>query len=177
MTETAHKVLAASDREDQLSEEFLTVKEFAVRYGVHIQTVYSAIRYGRFKFPIRRVSDGGRIEILIDVAHYGRGVERSPMGVYFIASGAFVKIGMSSDVLQRVHAIAQATPHHVQPLGYIPTKSSPEAVELERAWHQRFAEYRHRPEWFHASEALLNAIAAESLPWPAVSRESITKSA
>ena len=28
------------------AEDFLTVKQYAVRYNVHIQTVYSAIRHG-----------------------------------------------------------------------------------------------------------------------------------
>ena len=33
--------------DDEADEELLTVKEYAERFRVHEQTVYSAIRYGR----------------------------------------------------------------------------------------------------------------------------------
>lgn len=35
-------------------EALLTVKEYADLTRVHVQTVYTAIRYGRFVFPILR---------------------------------------------------------------------------------------------------------------------------
>lgn len=37
----ARDVIAASER-----EELLTVKEYADLFGIHVQTVYSAIRFG-----------------------------------------------------------------------------------------------------------------------------------
>lgn len=41
--------------EQEAFNELLTVKEYATRYGLHVQSVYSAIRYRRFKLPIVRL--------------------------------------------------------------------------------------------------------------------------
>lgn len=38
-------------------DELLTVKEYADLHRVHVQTVYSAIRYGRFKYEVLRPTE------------------------------------------------------------------------------------------------------------------------
>lgn len=44
----AEQVIQESHREERLASELrLTVKEYAARHGLHVQTVYTAIRYGR----------------------------------------------------------------------------------------------------------------------------------
>jgi len=35
-----------SPLDEQHEEDWLTVKQYAARYGLHIQTVYTAIRFG-----------------------------------------------------------------------------------------------------------------------------------
>lgn len=43
------------DAEDFVCDELLTVQQYADRYGIHVQTVYTAIRkgYRLFGVPIR----------------------------------------------------------------------------------------------------------------------------
>lgn len=46
MTDDARDPVDQS-RQEEVDKELLTVKQYAARFGVHVQTVYSAIRYGR----------------------------------------------------------------------------------------------------------------------------------
>jgi predicted DNA-binding transcriptional regulator AlpA len=50
--ELSDQLLAAAKAEER--ETLLTVKEYAARYGLHIQTVYSSIRRGLFPHRIER---------------------------------------------------------------------------------------------------------------------------
>lgn len=59
-------VLASADHEQQRSR-FLTVKEYADTRGLHVQTVYAAIRRGLFPFAVER-SQGDKGAIRIDVS-------------------------------------------------------------------------------------------------------------
>lgn len=43
--------------------EWLTVKEYADMFRLHIQTVYSAVRKGRINHPIERVGRTIRIDV------------------------------------------------------------------------------------------------------------------
>jgi excisionase family DNA binding protein len=43
--------------------EWLTVKEYAEMFRVHVQTVYSAIRLGRLSHPWERVGRSIRIDV------------------------------------------------------------------------------------------------------------------
>lgn len=47
----------------QPSGDWLTVKEYAAMMRVHVQTVYSAIRYERLNHPIERVGRTIRIDV------------------------------------------------------------------------------------------------------------------
>lgn len=90
-----------------------------------------------------------------------------PSGVYFVQSGAFVKIGHASDVVQRVAQAGHAwNPHEVTPLGWLPAPDDRAAFQLERRLHIQFAAHRYRCEWFHAHESLLAFIVAHAQPWP-----------
>jgi excisionase family DNA binding protein len=44
-------------------ERWLTVKEYAARYRLHVQTVYSAIRYDRMPHPVQRFGRTIRIDV------------------------------------------------------------------------------------------------------------------
>ena len=44
-------------------EEWLTVKEYAFARRVHVQTVYSAMRNGQFKYYFERVGRTIRIDV------------------------------------------------------------------------------------------------------------------
>jgi excisionase family DNA binding protein len=46
-----------------MSDELLTVKEYADRHRVHVQTVYSAIRRGLLPHPVTRVGRVIRIDV------------------------------------------------------------------------------------------------------------------
>lgn len=49
------EILDESRGEEAASEELLlTVKEYASRYGLHVQTIYSAIRRGLFPHRVER---------------------------------------------------------------------------------------------------------------------------
>lgn len=56
---------AAAERAIQESrrEEWLTVKEFAFARGLHVQTVYGAMRNGTFRYYFERVGRAIRIDV------------------------------------------------------------------------------------------------------------------
>ncbi len=65
--------------------------------------------------------------------------------VYFIATedGSLVKIGVTTDLMKRFYVIQQGMPIDVKLVGYLDG-----GVEVEKAYHRRFAEYRRKGEWF-----------------------------
>lgn len=87
-------------------------------------------------------------------------------GVYFIASGGFVKIGISMDVVRRSYAIQSANPEVITPLGFIQQPTLLDALQLEGELHQRFWRAFHRGEWFRDDVSIRDFIAANARPWP-----------
>jgi len=88
-------------------------------------------------------------------------------GVYFVQSGAFIKIGVATNVVRRVRDAGWAwNPHEVLPLGWIPEPDGDEAYTLERRLHVLFTEHHHRLEWFHAHQSILDYISAHAKSWP-----------
>lgn len=88
-------------------------------------------------------------------------------GVYFVKSGQFIKIGVATNVVRRVRLAASSwNPHEIEPLGWIHEPDEDDAFTLERKLHVRFAEHRHRGEWFHAHPLLLDFISTSARPWP-----------
>lgn len=69
--------------------------------------------------------------------------------VYFMRTGDFVKIGVTTGMFARYQAIDAATPFMVDILATLPGDQ-----KLERELHQRFAEHRHKYEWFRIEGAL-----------------------
>lgn len=51
-------------------DELLTVKEFAERQRLHVQTIYTAIRYNRLRYRVERVTAGKRAAIRIVVPRF-----------------------------------------------------------------------------------------------------------
>ena len=50
------------------AEVLLTVKEYAALFRRHHQTVYTAIRTGRFKYPLERPTSGRCVLIRVPLA-------------------------------------------------------------------------------------------------------------
>lgn len=88
-------------------------------------------------------------------------------GVYFVQSGAFIKIGVSWHIISRVLNAAWAwNPHEVTPLGWIPQPTEVDTYAVEERIHREFAADHHRGEWFRVSDALLSFIAHNVESWP-----------
>lgn len=89
-----------------------------------------------------------------------QGFPCTPM-VYFVQARTlgFIKIGVTVDIGSRINSIQVGCPDHVDLIGGIADRR---AYHLELALHARFADDRHRGEWFRPSEALLAFIAR----WP-----------
>lgn len=86
-------------------------------------------------------------------------------GVYFIGCGEFVKIGMTACLRGRLWYLERDNPQPLTPLGYIPTPPTGRR-ERELELHQRFAQFRHRREWFRLTPEIKAYIAEHATPWP-----------
>jgi hypothetical protein len=75
------------------------------------------------------------------------------MSVYFIASADLIKIGYSNDVQQRVKGVISMLREGGEFLGCMPG-----GRDLEKHFHQIFADDRVYGEWFKRSERLLAVI-------------------
>lgn len=73
--------------------------------------------------------------------------------VYFIQCGDFIKIGTAIDVGARIRSIRASNPHPIEVLRVIPADDA-----LEKDLHKRFAQSRHRGEWFKPSQDLADFI-------------------
>lgn len=91
-------------------------------------------------------------------------------GVYFVACEGYVKIGLSSNVVQRFRTIQVANPFKVEPLGFIAKSSPLEAEKLEVQLHERFKPERIHGEWFRYSQDLGDFISEHAAPWPVSDR-------
>lgn len=87
-------------------------------------------------------------------------------GVYFLWSHGFVKAGMSCDVVARYRAIQSANPRTIYPLGYIGERNIERLNALEFEVLCALHPDLYRGEWFVCTRAVLDYIAARSVPWP-----------
>lgn len=71
--------------------------------------------------------------------------DRSLTFVYMITDGKFCKIGFAKDLVQRLRALQNATPHDLRLVDAVET-DQPRA--LESFLHGLFAANHHRNEWF-----------------------------
>jgi hypothetical protein len=69
------------------------------------------------------------------------------ISVYLIASGPYLKIGVSENVRRRLEDLMAGNAHEMR---IVMTRSAPRylGMEIEKRLHLRFAAYRHRGEWF-----------------------------
>jgi hypothetical protein len=65
MNDLASQLDHAREEEAASEELLLTVKEYAALKRVHVQTVYIAIRTGRFKLRIEKPTGGRSIRIVV----------------------------------------------------------------------------------------------------------------
>ncbi len=61
---------AEADRLLTVATELITVKEYAARHKVSVQTVYTAIRCHRMKYPVERLFIGPRSPVRIRVPRF-----------------------------------------------------------------------------------------------------------
>jgi hypothetical protein len=78
---------------------------------------------------------------------------RLPNLTYLIRCGDFVKIGITSDIEGRLRALESCNPHTLTVIALLRGGRA-----LERALHKRFAEQRHRDEWFREEGELADWI-------------------
>ena len=81
-------------------------------------------------------------------------------GVYFIASGPFIKIGEAVDPYERMRTFHTANPHGLELLHVIPEDSKYARQRRERELHLLFDELRDPDhlEWFHDHPTLTEFI-------------------
>jgi DNA-directed RNA polymerase specialized sigma24 family protein len=65
----ARAVIGEAEREDALTVEWLSVKEFAARFGMRENSVREAIRRRRLKYRVERLTTGPKGSIRILVPH------------------------------------------------------------------------------------------------------------
>lgn len=85
-------------------------------------------------------------------------------GVYFLASGPYVKIGFARDIHGRIEDLRVGIPFQLECIGIV--RCAPEDLRArEREHHARFAAHRVRGEWFWHKDDLATYIATlEQLP-------------
>jgi hypothetical protein len=79
--------------------------------------------------------------------------------VYFVECDDFIKIGYTESVEDRVRALATATPY---PLTVLATING--SQNTESCLHSRFADARHKGEWFRKTPELLDYIESAKEP-------------
>jgi hypothetical protein len=80
-----------------------------------------------------------------------------PNHVYFIRCGDYVKIGVASCVVSRLRTLEAMNPLPLEVVRVIAGKR-----DVERAFHVRFAAYRHRDEWFRVEGDLADFLGADA---------------
>lgn len=85
--------------------------------------------------------------------------------VYFIETDAYIKIGWTGNLFQRLYDLACAIPTHLTGLGIIALP--PEQCERKEAEiHRMFAFHRHRGEWFQDHPEIRGFIETKCQSWP-----------
>ena len=69
--------------------------------------------------------------------------------IYFVECESFVKIGTTTDIERRLTALATTNPFECRLIGLIEGGRA-----TERELHERFADFRHKGEWFRLTDVL-----------------------
>jgi T5orf172 domain. len=81
-----------------------------------------------------------------------------PTYLYFIKSGAYVKIGISTDPKARIRELSTGNPDQLVLIGKLPFDDRTDAGMEESRWHAKFETERVRGEWFRITPRILSAI-------------------
>ena len=127
------------------SPDFPAVITYQKRFGTQRKIASSA-----YDFAVKTGYAGDALDILIsagaDLEFEVHETPDNPEGhVYLLKSGAFYKIGQSSDLEKRIKQISIALPNKVELIHAIRT-DDPSGIEAY--WHRRFAGNRKNGEWF-----------------------------
>ena len=105
-------------------------------------------------YAVPRVADNSPVSLS---PYRGEKARRLPgsirSGIYFVECGDFIKIGFSKSIKTRIGAIATSTPY---PVILLASKRGKKNTEADL--HGRFAEARHKGEWFRKTPELLDYI-------------------
>ena len=77
--------------------------------------------------------------------------------IYFVKSGDYVKIGLSSNIKERLTDLQTGNPEPLELLYSYPIKKH-KPINIEQAHHYRFRKHHHYNEWFHLSDEIKNYI-------------------
>jgi len=75
--------------------------------------------------------------------------------VYLIGSSSFVKIGIATNVQNRLAALQTSSPH---PLKIIKAWNCKDAKRKEKLLHEKYKEFRKSGEWFYLPEAVVKQL-------------------
>lgn len=87
-----------------------------------------------------------------------------PEFMYFISDGEFVKIGRSKNIQQRLHGLQSSNPRNLELIGCHYPEDSMSSKKHEKYWHETFAPYKVRGEWFNLPEEAVEYIQESLCP-------------
>jgi hypothetical protein len=76
---------------------------------------------------------------------------RSEDHLYFAHCDGYIKIGRSQEPMSRISGMRVGSPHEIQLVTWLEY-----AGDLENILHERYAESRHRGEWFRVTQPLID---------------------
>jgi hypothetical protein len=133
--------------------KFVRISELAKRHGMHSGEMRQLVDRTDVQItvftsaPCVAVADvprlGATIRRYLESLPARSQSSREEQSVYFVQSGEFVKIGISSGAANRLQKMQVGNPTKMEPLF-----SLPGGKEREAALHGRFRAYHHRGEWF-----------------------------
>lgn len=126
--------------------DFFTAASLAERWGCSPNAVIKLAKIGTLPY----VSVGKLLRFrTADVLEYEQSenaaLEKEENDVYVIRCNEFVKIGKAADTTKRIATLQASNPY---PLEVVAIITHGNGHPLERELHSRFAEFRHRGEWF-----------------------------
>jgi predicted DNA-binding transcriptional regulator AlpA len=143
-----------SRRSESMAREYLSRASLAHALDIAESTVDEMVRRGVLPPPIR-LSPGCVRWCWADVEV----ARRNRQSVYFIECGDYIKIGFSASLKRRLAALENVTPY---PLILLATING--SKEIEADLHSRFADARHKGEWFRKTPELMSFIAECTAP-------------
>lgn len=135
-----------------------TPATLAIRWECHPNRIHTMIKNGTL--PAFRL--GGKLLRIqaADVEAYEETGEipgeQDPCDVYVIKCGTHIKIGKAKNTSKRIASLQAANPDEIEVIAIL---TEGDGHKLERQLHKRFAEHRHRGEWFKFNGSLATWVA------------------